>query len=86
MDDSHWTKENPCLGAKETQRMISSGRAVGAGESIQMGTSSQKHLHGLADRSKRGLGQCPEALQKFAFATLTFINFQSFFHLRKEGR
>ncbi len=63
-DDDHWSGENLCHGTKETQRMSSCGRVLGANESLQMGLSARKRSRGLADGSKWSLGQRPKALSK----------------------
>ena len=63
--------------------MSSCGGVVGADKPMQMGSSSQKRSRGFADGSERGSGQRPEALRDFAFCTIDFHQFLSFFQLGK---
>ena len=63
--------------------MSSFGGVVGVDEPMQMGSSSQKRSHGLADGSERSSGQRPEALRDFAMCTIDFHQFLSFFQLEK---
>ncbi len=74
-DDDHLSVEFLRHGTRETQRMSSGGGVVGADEPMQMGLSSQKRPHGLADGSERGLGQRPKALRDFAIFTIDFHQF-----------
>ena len=82
-DNDHWSGEILCHGTKVTQRMSSCGRVVGADEPMQMGSSSQKSLRGIADGSERGSWQLAEGLRDFAICTIDFHHFLSFSYLEK---
>jgi len=80
VDNDHWSRENFAPWDKKAQRILSCSGVVGADEPLRMGLSSQKSLCGLADGSKRGSGQHPEALRKICYFSTSF---PSFFQLGK---
>ena len=55
-DDDHWSGEFMHRVTKERQRMSSCGRVAGADEPMQVGSSSQKSLHGLIVGREQGSG------------------------------
>ena len=63
--------------------MSSCGGVAGADKPMQMGSSSQKRSHGLADGSERGSGQRPKALRDFAICTIDFHHFFAIFPTRE---
>ncbi len=75
VDDDYQSREIFVRWDTKEQRILSCGRAVGADEPLHMGLSSQKSSRGLADGSKRGSGQRPEALRKFFYFSIIFLSF-----------
>ena len=64
---------------QKVTKVVTCGEVVWADEPLQMGSSSQKSLHGLADGSKWGSGKSPKALRKFAYDRIDFCQFSVIF-------
>ena len=83
VDNNHWSRGIFCAMGQEGTRILSCSRVVRADEPLQVGSSSQKSSHGLADGSEQGSGQRPEALRDFAIFAIDFHQFLSCFQLGK---